>query len=453
VILRRALAAALLAVTLLPVAPSRVRAQARAADASYRDAELLLRAAIRDTAGRGADPARLDTLGVALMRLARFEDATRVFGRVLDLDPRDAGANAGLGKMALFRDALADADTLLSRSVASDRDPETVRDLYATWIREGRWADAAAIAEEAGEPGRHDALLDAVEHPPCAISDGPDEDHVGFVIVYPVPCVRARVGGESVLLALDTGVRGMLLDTRVARLAGVRMSAGQTSQLWLGRPQSTTEGSLPKLEIGRFTLHDVPVGVLSLHTYGLQLNPRSEPVVGVIGVQVLRAFVPTFDYRRGELELRRPRIRPAYGSGTIHVPFEIRGEADLFVHAVVAGGRPMALEVHSGFPECGFAAPDVVLAEVGLKPGGVSKAMGGASGFMKGSPWARVMVPSITVGGVVQSGVPGWSLKSDGVDLWRYGVRSDGYLAHDFFRGWRVTYDWSARQLVFEPKE
>jgi hypothetical protein len=451
--LRHAAAAALLAVTLLPAASCPVRAQTRSADPSYHDAELLLRAAIRDTVGRSADAARLDTLGVALLRLGHFEDASKVFGRVLDLDHRDAAANAGLGKMALFRDALADADTLLGVALAHDRDPETVRDLYATRIREGRWADAAALAEEAGEPGRHDALLDAAQNPPCAISDGPDEDHLGFVIVYPVPCIRARVGSESVLLAVDTGARSLLLDSRIARLAGVRMSAGQTSQLWLAHPQSTTEGSLPKLELGRFTLHDVPVGVMSLHTYGLQLNPRSEPVVGVIGVQVLRAFIPTFDYRRGELWLRRPSNRPKYVAGTIHVPFEIRGEADLFVHAVVAGGRPMALEVDSGFPECGFAAPDVVLAEVGLKAGGVSKVMGGASGFMKGSPWARVMVPSITVGGVVQSGVPGWSLKSEGDDLWRNGVRSDGYLANDFFKGWRVTYDWSVRQLVFEPKD
>lgn len=449
--LRHAVAAALLAAALLPAVPA--HAQTRTPDPSYHDAELLLRAAIRDTAGHGADPARLDTLGVALMRLGRFEDATRVFLRVLDVDHGDAAANAGLGKMALFRDALADADTLLGVAIAHDRDPETVRDLYATRIREGRWADAAALAEEAGEAGRHDALLDAVEHPPCAISEGPDEDHLGFVILYPVPCVRAHVGDESVLLAVDTGVRDLLLDTRIARLAGVRMSAGQTSQLWLGRPQSTTEGSLPRLELGRFTLYDVPVGVLSLHSYGLQLNPRSEPVVGVIGVGVLRAFLPTFDYRRGELWLRRPAVRPSYVAGSIRVPFEIRGEADLFVHAVVAGGRPMALEVHSGFPECGFAAPDVVLSEVGLKAGGVSKAMGGASGFMKGSPWARVMVPSITAGGVTQAGVAGWSLKGDGEDLWRHGVRSDGYLAHDFFRGWRVTYDWGVRQLVFEPKD
>jgi hypothetical protein len=59
----------------------------------------------------------------------------------------------------------------------------------------------------------------------------------------------------------------------------------------------------------------------------------------------------------------------------------------------------------------------------------------------------------VVVGGVVQNGVPGWSLREGSDELWRDGVRSDGYLANDFFRGWRVTFDWAARQMVFEPKE
>ncbi|MFI5370572.1 MAG: aspartyl protease family protein [Candidatus Eisenbacteria bacterium] len=450
---RRPAAALLGAVLVMACAAAPGNTQSRAPDASYRDAEMLLRAAARDTVGRGADPARLDTLGVALLRLARFEEATRVFGRVIDLDVGDAAANAGLGKMALFRDALTDADTLLSRALTRDRDPETVRDLYAARLREGRWADAAALAEEAGEAGRHDALLDAVEHSPCAITDGPDEDELPFVISYPVPCVRARIDGESVLLAVDTGVRGLLLDQSVARRARVRMSTGQTPQPWMARAVTATEASVPKLELGRFALADVPAGITNLHTYGLQLNPRSEPVAGVIGVAVLRAFTPTFDYRHGVLVLRRRSVRMTYVNGAIRVPFEIRGEADLYVHAVLAGARPMALEVHSGFPECAVAASDAVLSEAGLKPGGVSKVMGGASGFMKGNPWARVMVPSVAVGGVVQTNMPGWSLRVDEADLWRHGVRSDGYLSHDFFHGWRVTYDWPARSLVFEPKE
>ncbi|TMQ59886.1 MAG: hypothetical protein E6K72_01270, partial [Candidatus Eisenbacteria bacterium] len=44
-------------------------------DPSYQQAELTLRFAVHDTAGHASDPAQLDTLGVALLRLGRQADA------------------------------------------------------------------------------------------------------------------------------------------------------------------------------------------------------------------------------------------------------------------------------------------------------------------------------------------------------------------------------------------
>ncbi len=430
------------------------RAQTRLADPSFVAAEQQLRSASRDTIGRGADAGRLDTLGVALLQLGRFEDASRVFDRVLAIDAGDAAANAGLGRIALCRDALADADTLLSRALARDRDPGTVRDLFALRLRQGRWADAAELAEAAGQPGRRNALLAESELTPCLITAAPAdgrEDHVPFVLSFPVPCVRALVDGESVLLAIDTGVSCVLLDDGMTRRARLRVQNERTPLDWMGRTLTVTPANVHQLRIGRYTLADVPAAITDLRKYGLNLNPRSEPVVGVIGVQMLRAFLPTLDYRRNELVLRRANATWTPASNAIRVPFEIRGEADVFVRATLAGGRTMALQVHSGFPDCGVAAAEGVFNEVGLRAGSVSKVMGSASSWMQGNPWARVNVPAVTLGGVTESNVTGWSLRGD-VDLWRHGIRSDGYLSHDFLRGWRVTFDWTAHQMVFEPR-
>jgi hypothetical protein len=326
-----------------------------------------------------------------------------------------------------------------------------VRDLFALRLRQGRWSDAAALAEDAGQPGRREALLAMSEAPPCVITGGPEEDHIPFAVTYPVPCVRVRIDGESVLLAIDTGTGMMLLDDGMTKRAHLQVQTQRTPIDWLGRTQTVTPASAHEVWIGRFTLTDVPAGILDLRKYGLALNPRSEPVVGVIGVQLLRAFRPTLDYRRDELVLRRPDAAWAPAGNATRVPFEVRGESDLFVRATVAGGRPMAMQVHTGFPECGVAAADAVFGEVGLRAGSVSKVMGSASSIMQGNPWARVNVPFVALGGVTQSNVPGWALRGD-VDLWRHGIRSDGYLSHEFFRNGRVTFDWAARQLVFEPK-
>ncbi|MGH7730704.1 MAG: hypothetical protein ACRENJ_05565, partial [Candidatus Eiseniibacteriota bacterium] len=71
-------AAAALALVILATA---ARAEWLQPDASYRDAQLVLRQALRDTVGHGGDPARLDSLGLAQLRLARFAEARAAFAR------------------------------------------------------------------------------------------------------------------------------------------------------------------------------------------------------------------------------------------------------------------------------------------------------------------------------------------------------------------------------------
>jgi Flp pilus assembly protein TadD len=89
-------------------------------DPSYKEAQLQLRLALRDTVGQPDNVARLDTLGVALMRLGRIRDAHAIFERVLALNPGDNTAEAALGKLALFADHPAEAESLLTAAGTSD---------------------------------------------------------------------------------------------------------------------------------------------------------------------------------------------------------------------------------------------------------------------------------------------------------------------------------------------
>src|ERR1044071_5339277 len=90
---RRAPARNLLAATLLSVigaltlAPVPSLADWLQPDGSYREAQLILKMAARDTAGHADDPGRLDSLGVALLRLGRLAEAREGFQRSLALSP------------------------------------------------------------------------------------------------------------------------------------------------------------------------------------------------------------------------------------------------------------------------------------------------------------------------------------------------------------------------------
>ena len=69
------------------------------------------------------------------------------------------------------------------------------------------------------------------------------------------------------------------------------------------------------------------------------------------------------------------------------------------------------------------------------------------SAALQGSPWARVKVPSVVLGPLRVAPAAGWTDALDDASLTRHGMRRDGVLGHEAFRGWRVTFDWRAHVL------
>jgi aspartyl protease/tetratricopeptide repeat protein len=422
-------------------------------DPSYRDAQMQLRQALRDTLGHASEPARLDTLGLALLRLGRFDEARAVYSRARAIDPRDAGAAAAFGKLALFADRLAEADSLLGIAVAAGTESEALADLYATHLRRGEYARAAELAPQLNDQGRVPLLELLAEHPPYRITAGPDSARVQWSKGYPIPLMRVKLNGRPVLMALDTGSRDLVVDQSFARASGVKMVPLKSVVFWDGARLPVQNALVQRLELGGVTIEDLPAGVVGLRKWSMQVNPQSEPVVGVIGLGLLRQFTPTIDYREQTLELRRPgRAYPA-GPNAARVPFEVWGESELTVYGSINGGRRMAMVVQTGVAGCGVAAPTDVFAEVGVKPGKLARALRGAGSMLQGSPWSSVNVPNVVVGTLVRDKVAGWSGALDANELWKHGVRRDAILSHDYFRGQRVTIDWATRMLVVEGKD
>jgi hypothetical protein len=420
-------------------------------DESYKDAVAALRAAQRDTAGHGDDPGKLDTLGVALLRLGRKADASRVFRSVIERSPADRAAAAGLGKIALHAGRLGEAESLLA--VAGTEEPGVLNDVYALRLRRGDWAGAAKLAEEAGQPGRVPLLEKLAETPPYQLEAEPKEVRLIWSRTHPVPLIRVKLEGESVLMALDTGAGDVVVDRSVARRLNVQLLPGEWPAFWMGSRVPLRSALVRHLEIGGVRLENVPGGVHDLGKWTLQLNPYGERVAGVIGIGVLRQFTPTLDYERNRLLLLPGGTAPASGPGASRVPFEIWGENELMVYGTIAGGRRMAMAVQTGIPECGIAAPAEVFEELGLKPGGVAKMMKSVGALFTGRAWTEVAAPSVAVGPILKNSVSGWSGAMDSGEMWRHGVRRDAILSSDFFRGRAVTVDWARQELIFEERD
>lgn len=416
-------------------------------DPSLREAQFELRMAARDTAGHAHEPGRLDTLGLALLKLGRLDEAASIFARSLALAPGDDAAEAGLGKIALFNDRLAAAESLLA---GVPNDPEAIRDRFAGCLRRQDWAGAIELAEDASETGRVPLLEALGDGPAYDVTAGPAEATVFWTRAYPVPLVRVKLNGNSVLMALDTGTADLLIDDSAARRNKVTSLGGQRLEFWMGTRVAVKNAMVQRLEIGGYKVERIPAGTLSLRKWTIEINPRSEAVVGIIGLNFLRRFRPTFDYPAQRLVLRRGETPFTPDAGAQSVPFHVWGHAELTVRGAISGSRPMTFVVQSGVPGCGIGAPQEVFDEVGMKAGAISRLVKGAGSWLSGRPWAEVTASAVSVGPVVRDRVPGWSGALDSGELWRHGVRRDALVSHDFFRRSRVTYDWAARKLVFE---
>lgn len=449
---RAAKAAWVLLAMLAALASGNAAPAGAAEDAALEDwrmRQVEMRAAVRDTAGHADDANRLAHLAEMLTESARTREAGIVWRQVLALRPADAPALAALGRIALVEGRAAEAESLFVRAEAAGPDETLARDRLAASVARGDWAAAAKLADAAGQSGRVELFEHLATNPPYRIAAGPDSARLAFAKSYPVPLVRVIVGGERLLFALDTGTSGALLDASAARRLRVREVGGAGTVSWLGGAHEVKWGVVPALEIAGFRVENVPVAMLSLRKYSIVVHPHSEVVAGVLGVDFLRAFVPTLDHPKMTLVLRRPEAAPAFAApdAADAVPFETWGEGELVVRGRIADSRALALWVATGFPECAVAAPAATFEELRIKPGAVSRVLRGASSALSGHPWARVKVPSLEVGPLRAAPADGWSGALDEAAVTRHGMRRDGAVGHDAFKGLRVTFDWNARVL------
>jgi hypothetical protein len=417
-----------------------------APDPSFRDAMMELRYATRDTAAHPGDLALIDTLATALLRVGRVPEARKLFERVIHERPGDPSASAGLGKLALWADQNAHAESLL---VAAGDVEQSRADLYYACLRQAKWADAAKICEDMQDDGRKPLLERLASNPPMAVSG--ERSRMLFDKIWPAPLVKVKLNGTTVLMMVDTSTPGLLIDKLAATQSKVTLVEGQRLTAWTGSRVAVRNAIVQKLQLGDVTFTNVPAGVLSLAKLSLEVNLQSMPISGVIGMSVLRRLDVTFDYRKRAFELNPPGTA-AKLQGT-RVPFELWGEDELTVWGSINGGRRLAMTLATGMPGAGFGAPDVVFEEHGLKSGGVSKMVKGAGSWLQGRPWAQVNVPSLTIANLAYDRVSGWAGAMEPVEMWRHGVRRDGLLGPGILLKRRVTIDWTKRDLVFESED
>jgi hypothetical protein len=269
-------------------------------------------------------------------------------------------------------------------------------------------------------------------------------------IVYDGARVYAPVGGASGplgLFILDSGADDILIDDGPSRRAGARI-VGEDRLHGAGRGEMTVGETGPvTLDIGRTPLRLDMAHVGALDALLFPYSGRH--VAGLIGAPFFREHVVTIDFARRRLELRDPKTFAYRGDG-VRLPIRFANDAPIIDGAITLpdGSRlKLRLLVDLG------AEADLLIAEpfvaahpalTRLRPRVVEPLGAGVGGETRytftrlprleaGPLSADDLVAGLSVGGALHGGY------------------YDALLGARFLARYRVTFDYTHREIIFEP--
>ncbi|HVE79268.1 MAG TPA: hypothetical protein VNA89_10425 [Gemmatimonadaceae bacterium] len=257
---RRALAAATTAATVLAVAPLSLAAQNYVARA--------------DSLFQGGRVFAAETLYYYAVRKA----------------PRDPSARLALGRYLAARGALRVGAVLMEEARYFGGNPKEIGSYLApVYARLGDWK---ALVGMPGSPLSYAERMRAEwlrDNAPTVA--GPDS---GSVALAPdsggFGAVTLVVGTDTLLATVDPRARGLVLDTAWARRNGVKVFMATSDRDW-----RSYAGVTPVATMAPFTLANVPT----------QFEAIGDPRRARLGLELLAGLAPTFDPRVRRLALRR----------------------------------------------------------------------------------------------------------------------------------------------------
>ena len=405
-----------------------------------------------------------------------FDEAKAAYLNALALAPANTAVLEKLGLISLWENSAEEAGGYLADALRHTPwyrnywplNTELKYHLGMVYLRQDRFGDLARLFREARGPvaagpfrdldafGRQMALLE--DETPYAV-EGPEETQIDFVITDPLPVIEVSVNGsEPVGFVIDTGGMEVILDDDLAEQVGAQI-AGSIVGSYAGQKKTETGlGRVDSIGMGAFVVRNVPIHVLDTDPFSSALNGLE--VKGVIGTRLLMHFLSTVDYPNGVLVLQRPtsanqqRMESRLTSvGAKAIPFWL-----INTHYIVTWGQvndldPMLLFVDTGLAGAAFTAPEDVLERAGISVDWSKAEEGIGGGGVVEEVDIAIERLSLGAGGdeVVGHNLLGKvseyppSVLGDTL-----GFRLGGLISHQFFRGYAVTLDFEAMNLILE---
>ncbi len=181
------------------------------------------------------------------------------------------------------------------------------------------------------------------ERPIARLKEGPVT--IPFEYLSNEIVVRVTINDSQTLRFLvDTGATQSILDQDVASTLG-KFKASNISMTTGAGSVAMNYMTLNKVSIGDIVLSNVPVAVTSLASFDHLIGARP---AGLIGANILKRFLITFDYEKKQLTLRDPSDTPDLTNVEIVKTKPALGVSGLAVDGILDGAVPVTCLVDTG---------------------------------------------------------------------------------------------------------
>ncbi|MCU7934843.1 MAG: aspartyl protease family protein [Candidatus Thiodiazotropha sp. (ex Dulcina madagascariensis)] len=406
-----------------------------------------------------------------------FEESEAILLEWVESEPTNAELLKKLGMIALWKNDLQRAEDYFQKAVESRSLIDAVWPFNAEFnnlialmhLRADRFNDSARFYGMASGPFGigfiketylRQKQLSLFENAPPYIIEGEDVTDIDFVILDPLPVVKARINGsEPVNFVIDTGGDDVFIDKDFAREINVD-GVGKVpvaSGVFAGNKGAMCFAKIDALDVGDMRINNIPATITDLQPIE-SLVFDGMPVKGIIGTRFLMHFLPTIDYKNKKLVLRRAtdgnrkRFFDCLSSTICEsIPFYLVHSHLMFAQGSFNGKNKGLYLIDTGLADAGFLSSQTVLKKSGVAMDWSKPFTGaGIGGSVKG---IHVNIDEVALGRgghkVISKNVKGVVLEKD-LSLFdeTLGFIVNGLISHQFFRDYALTLDFKGMLLI-----
>jgi hypothetical protein len=240
-------------------------------------------------------------------------------------------------------------------------------------------------------------------------------------------------------------------------MVGAKMFGESTRNFAGGMKGTIKYGLVDEVKAGNFIIKNVPVNAVPM---GMIARAFGRPIKGVVGTVFLYHFLTTIDYPEGKLLLRKKtpgnvaHLEKEYKKNNgYEISFWLASD-----HVMVAKGRVNDSPEHMFYLDTGLAgAGGFMVSPEFAKEINIELPDEEAQGISGGGKLniKPIVADKVTLGQITEKNVRGLYGGLHTNDEYRTstGFRIVGIISHDFFRSYRLTFDYSSMKVILQKDQ